>query len=137
MLGWEAAGSSEVLGCGSRVRIGAGGGVGKEQLHREPPTPTVPQHQAHSPELPCSRTGTPRLAPHPPHCCCEIGMSRVGTEGLLGGLGMVSTWQSHGKRGFSAFPPCLKSEARQGGGGGGIFPAIIRSGFVKAQLSEA
>lgn len=61
-------------------------------------------------------------------------MSRVGTEGLLGGLGTVSTWQSRGKRGFSAFPPRLKSEARRGGGGGGIFPAIIRSGFVKAQL---
>lgn len=72
--------------------------------------------------------GWPHTAPQPR---AGFGISRVGTEGLLGGLGVVFTWQSHAGRGFSAFPPCLKSEATQRGG---IF---LHSGFVKAQLSEA
>lgn len=72
------------------VQTGAVGcGLGKEQLHREAPTPTVPRHQTHSPELPhSSRAGTPTQ----PHTTgVGSGMSRVGTEGLLGGLSVVFT----------------------------------------------
>lgn len=54
-------------------------------------------------------------------------MSKVGTEGLLGGLSVISVWQQWQGAFFTAFPlliasSCQKSEAGQGGGGRRDFP---------------
>lgn len=121
---------------GLGVQMGAAGGLGKEQLHWEPPSPAVPSIRLTARSRAGLGARTPWLTPHSP-TALEMSLGRAGwAQRAHRGLSVVFTWQSCGKRGFCAFLLCLESEARQGGRGGGIFPAIIRSGFVKAQLSE-